>query len=112
MPASWLWLHALPRGYTSCLLSSNDVYAARFSSWPFKLYLPAVLLSSDGAPVKVNYPWDGSASGQIATYNASSDDETFRYLSLVYAKHNPGLRQSQVPCFVTSARILKILTRQ
>ncbi|GAB4823357.1 hypothetical protein N2152v2_010403 [Parachlorella kessleri] len=43
----------------------------------------------------VNYPWDGTASGQIATYNASSDDETFRYLSLVYAQHNPGLLKSQ-----------------
>ncbi len=39
----------------------------------------------------MQYPWDGTASGAIATYNASTDDATFRYLSRVYSKDNPEM---------------------
>jgi hypothetical protein len=43
----------------------------------------------------VNYPWDATADGTMATNNASSDDATFRYLSVVYSKENPEMFTSQ-----------------
>lgn len=43
----------------------------------------------------VNYPWDGTASGRTF-YNATSEDELFRYLATTYAQLNPSMANSQV----------------
>lgn len=54
----------------------------------------------------VNYPWDGSASGQPVR-NTTSDDATFRHLATAYARHNPPMRDSQVQALSAGRQVTR-----
>ena len=72
--------------------AAHEVETELVMRWSKTWRLNVAINYHEGALV-ANYPWDGNADGRAA-YSSAPDDETFRYLSQLYADAHPKMHDS------------------